>query len=472
MNYDKLETAMDAVEDKYLAEAGAAGTLKKRRPYWLGAVAAALAIVIFLTSGGLAPAVSAAGLIAAPEYPEMAPYPSDWFADDDSYSNWRNSLRQQYDQPAGYADGLEDYFQSITATLLRGSGEENAVCSPVNVYMALAMLAQCAGGNSRQQILDLLGADSIESLRTQAGFVWNAHYRADGMATSLLANSLWLDEGIPYDPGTVSTLADSYYASVYQGELGSDEMNESLRSWLNEQTGGLLEDQISGLALDPETILALASTIYYKARWSCGFDPSLNTEDIFHSPAGEQTVTFLHQSEESYYFWGEDYGAVRLDLDDGSAMWLILPDEGKTVDEVLTAGEAMDMVLAGFSGWESVTRCTVNLSLPKFDVSGDMELTEDLRALGITDIFSNTADFSAILPGAADVFVSSVRHASRVVIDEEGIEAAAYTVIAAATSAIPMDSLDEIDFILDRPFLFVITSQDDLPLFAGVVNEP
>jgi serine protease inhibitor len=31
---------------------------------------------------------------------------------------------------------------------------------------------------------------------------------------------------------------------------------------------------------------------------------------------------------------------------------------------------------------------------------------------------------------------------------------------------------DEIDFILDRPFLFLITSRDNLPLFAGVVENP
>ena len=31
---------------------------------------------------------------------------------------------------------------------------------------------------------------------------------------------------------------------------------------------------------------------------------------------------------------------------------------------------------------------------------------------------------------------------------------------------------DEVDFVADRPFLFVITDNDNLPLFAGVVNQP
>ena len=35
-----------------------------------------------------------------------------------------------------------------------------------------------------------------------------------------------------------------------------------------------------------------------------------------------------------------------------------------------------------------------------------------------------------------------------------------------------MPPKDEVDFVVDRPFLFVITGADSLPLFAGVVNHP
>ena len=46
----------------------------------------------------------------------------------------------------------------------------------------------------------------------------------------------------------------------------------------------------------------------------------------------------------------------------------------------------------------------------------------------------------------------------------------AYTVMMAAGAAMPPE--EEIDFRLDRPFLFVITSPDNLPMFVGVVNDP
>ena len=54
---------------------------------------------------------------------------------------------------------------------------------------------------------------------------------------------------------------------------------------------------------------------------------------------------------------------------------------------------------------------------------------------------------------------------SGVAIDEEGVTAAAYTAMSASDAAMPPE--DEVDFVLDRPFLFVLTNEDGLPLFAG-----
>ena len=96
-------------------------------------------------------------------------------------------------------------------------------------------------------------------------------------------------------------------------------------------------------------------------------------------------------------------------------------------------------------------------------------LKSGLKSLGITSAFGHDADFSPIL-SEQEAWLDAVNHAARVKIDEEGVEAAAYTVMAMAGAAMPPE--DEMDFILDRPFLFVITSRDDLPLFAGVVNNP
>ena len=507
---EKLDKALDEISDDKIAEAAEAKRVHPIR--WASAIAAVLATAILGTSlyapratSDEAPDNDAApsygystngetaqqpafttpdygsALLAAPVYPEMAPYPDEskylesdnWDAFDLEYEAWREDQKAQRDQPAGYADSLDSYFSDSIPTLLSGSDSENAVCSPLNIYMALALLAETTDGESRQQILGLLGADSIDVLRTQAGQVWNAHYMADSASTCLLANSLWLDAELTYDMSTVKTLADSYYASVFQGDLGTETMDQMLRDWLNEQTGGLLQEQTQELSMDPDTWLALASTIYFRAKWNSEFNEDRNTEDIFHAPDGDKTVTYMNRTD-SYgpYYWGDDFGAVRLGLEDGSCMWLILPDEGLTPGDLLESGKALAMVMAGAGGYENQKSIMVNIRLPKFDVRANMDLAGKLQELGITDVFSDaTADFTPILPELGqDCWLDSVSHAARVKIDEEGVEAAAYTVMLTCGAGMPPE--DEIDFILDRPFLFVITSHDNLPLFAGVVNDP
>ena len=71
---------------------------------------------------------------------------------------------------------------------------------------------------------------------------------------------------------------------------------------------------------------------------------------------------------------------------------------------------------------------------------------------------------------AQGIFVSQAKHGVRVAIDEEGVTAAAYTMMAMDGAGAPPE--EEIDFTLDRPFLFALSDDQGLPLFAGVVNQP
>ena len=413
--------------------------------------------------------------LAEPEYPEMAPYPdyTDYEDDWDGYkaaSNAWYDSRAALEQPEGYAHGLEDFFTATFRQFLSGE-PENRAYSPLNVYFALGMLAELTNGQSRAQILGLLGSDSIEALRTQARAVWLGQYRDDGATETILASSLWLDAGLSYTQSTLDRLADTYYASSYQGEMGSEAMNQALQAWLNDQTGGLLEDQVGGVELSPQTVLALATTIYYRAKWVDEFSESATAPGAFHSPAGDVTCDFLHQSRERTYYWGDTFSAVGLPLEnDGGALWLLLPGEGVTVQNLLDGGEAMAFLSAG-GDWENRKDLTVNLSMPKFDLSAQTDLREGLQALGVTDVFdAAAADFSPALDQAEGLAVSQVKHGVRVAVDEEGVAAAAYTVMPVDGATEPPE--DEVDFVLDRPFLFCLTSADGLPLFAGTVANP
>ena len=433
------------------------------------------------TDAGQAQGASAYQLAAA-VYPKMAPYPDEMAYVDEKtgefdsegfsavYEAWSTARRAQLGQPEGYADGLTPFFAESIRQFVAGAGAENRVYSPLNVYMALGMLAELTDGNSRAQILDLLGADSIEALRAQAKAVWNANYCDDGATASVLASSLWLNQDVRFRQPALDALADTYYASSFRGEMGSADFNSALQSWLNEQTGGLLEEQAGGVALDADTVLALATTIYFRAKWSNEFSENRTDKQTFHGKTGDISCDFMHQSGSRTYFWGEKFSAVAQPMENASSMWFLLPDEGVSVDELLADGQAMEFLLAD-EEWTDSKFLTVNLAVPKFDVASDVSLTEGLRALGVTDVFDGAvSDFSPLTADVDGIYVSQAEHAARVTIDEKGCTAAAYTVMAMAGSAMP--PAEEIDFTLDRPFVFAITSRDGLPLFVGVVNQP
>ena len=423
--------------------------------------------------------------LALASYPEMAPYPNEmeYFDektgefDSDSfdvvYDAWKEDRNAQRNQPEGYADGLEPFFASSIREFLSNSNGANKVYSPINVYMALAMLAEVTDGESRQQILTLLGSENIEALRSQAASVWNANYSNDGAVTSILANSLWLNESVNFNQATMDSLAKNYYASSFRGEMGSEEFNQALRDWINEQTGGLLEAQADGLSMDPETVMALASTIYYRAKWHSEFNEAGTEKGLFHlfSADGETVeCDYMHKGGSNTYYWADQFGAVSMSLEGSGKMWFLLPDEGVAMDDLLADEQTMEFLNSN-GNWENSKHLIVNMSVPKFDVVSDFDLGDGLRALGVTDVFDVTvADFSPMTSEVAEIFLSKADHAARVAIDEEGVTAAAYTVMMMAGAAAPPE--EEMDFVLDRPFLFAITGYDGLPLFVGVVNQP
>ena len=295
----------------------------QKRPYarWTGAVAAVLAVVLiggiamwpgkaqpsannpngpalFSLEGGSRMAgrsAAQATALSVAKYPEMHPYPReenfysgknvDWEkaskAYSDAYDAWwkdRDALRSGTD----YTGVMDDFISRSTAQFLTDAGEENRVYSPLNVYMALSMLAETTGDNTRAQILDLLQVGSIEELRERANALWLDHYQA-------------------------------------------------LRDWINEQTNGLLEEQASQLKMEPETVLALASTIYFKAAWHDEFGKENTETDTFHALSGDVDAEFMRQTLESTFYWGDNFTAVQLRFQEGGSMWLILPAEGCSV---------------------------------------------------------------------------------------------------------------------------------------------
>ena len=430
--------------------------------------------VLVTTLVACTPSNAASNLaIAKPVYPEAVKAPGEGATDKD-FDAYQAYNEKRIEAGKGNPKAMKAFYKKTLAQVLGASkaagsdSGKNAVYSPINVYLALAMLAETTDGNSRQQLLDLLGEKSISSLRKRVQNLFIANYQDDGECTSLLANSLWMNEALKYNQKTLETLAKKHYAYSFAGKPGSKEMNKALQGWINEQTHDLLKDQAASLELDPSTVLALVSTIYYKAVWSEQFNKEATDQKTFHVPTGDKKVDMMHLVESFPYYTGKNFEAVALPLRNSGSMWFFLPKKGVTPAKLASDAEVLSL-LTDTENYKDFSYPQVTLSLPKMDAVSDTDLIKDLKKLGVTDIFGSGGNFSPLMEDAAKIFVSQIEHAARVKTDEDGVEAAAFTAIVLSKAALPTQ---RVTFAVDRPYYFAITGYTGDLLFTGVVNDP
>ncbi len=360
-------------------------------------------------------------------------------------------------------EALRQFSDETAAAVF--TGERNEVYSPISLYMALGMLTELADGETKQQVMALLGVSGNEALRQWTQQLWQQLYHDEQDSALWLGNGLFLNENMAFHKEPLDVLAEDYYASSYQVSMGSKAADEAIAAWLNEQTNDLLTEDTGAIKTKERDLLRLYNTLYYKAAWQTEFFEGVTEQDIFTAADGtEQTCDFMHISiEGSPVALGEGYRCASLYLKDGGRMTFYLPDEGVTVEELLQRKNILSEPLA-VAQYEA----RVNWSVPKFDIHASLELNDALQALGVTDAFDKAAaDFTPLTDTGA--VVSSVMQAARVRIDEEGMEAAAYTEIIVEPTAAEPPPCSEEEMNLNRPFLFAIW-KDGAPLFVGTVQ--
>ena len=443
MSKYKLFESLSYIDDKILIKS------EKKSKLTILKITAAVLAIAFLFNFSPAYAVKEA------IYPEVVPYPSNNpFTYDENIDKWYNCRKERLKKYQYNVNA--DEFLSSSLTQFLSNNNQNSVYSPLNTYICLAMLAETTDGNTREQILNLLNETDITSLRENANKIWNYHYNDDKLTKTILANSIWFDDNISFNLNTLETLAESYYTSSYQGKMGSNSFNNAYKKWLKSYS---IDAQDS---LSSQTVLTIVSAIEFNARWLNEF--TRTEQGIFHSNNNDINCEFMKSESVLNYYWGDTFSAIRLNLQNQiGSMFFILPDNDMKTDEI------SQFILSNYN-WSNTKELEVNLSLPKFEINSSLNLVDSFKNMGITDIFDeNKADFSP-LTSKDMLFIKDITQNINLKIDEEGIAASGYTRADMAGGAEP--SSDKIDFILNRPFLFVITDRNEIPLFIGSVYNP
>lgn len=449
MKREKLYNGITNIRPSLIEEADRP-LKKKRHPVrWISAIAAMLAVTItgsFLLrpTDPPAPLIS----IAAHAISEVS-YPSNRL-----YTQELPSALHTFTKKNSYA--------------FLGDSDENRIYSPLNIYTAFGMLAELTDGESRQRLLSVLEEETIKDLQDHIQTYLKSVYYHNQYSTILPATSIWLDEETTYNEKTLALLGEKYWTASFQGTPGNPDYDQLLQAWVNDHTGGLLKNQTEQLAFDPDTVVRLISTLFFESTWMDEFNPQLNKILPFHATSKTYDCTFMREEKEQAYFTGKNFTAVIKEYSAGSRILLILPNDGVETDELLKDAELYDFLSVG-KEWEQQEQRQVQVSLPKFDFTAKTDLLPLLKELGLSKLLNEkTADFSNLTQERHPA-ISQADHTVRIVLDERGTTAGAYTDIEATDSYNP---LPPVEFTLDRPFLFAITAYNAAPLFMGVVNQP
>ncbi len=484
--------ALDFIDGKYIKEARTNeytnDNKKEKKHYknifvskkWLSPVAAVLAVIILtlhiLLVGQNPILFSGVKLLAYAEYPKMTGFPDENTLTADyweQYNKWKEDLSLQ-ESYFGNGSGLNDFIMDSATAFLSDKKGVNTVYSPMNIYMTLSMIAEMSRGETRNQALEVLGCNNIYDLRKQTHAIWNANYRDDGIVKSVLASSLWLNDKIEYDPYIVSVLSSRYYASVFEGKMGTSEYNREYYSWLNQQTGGLFTDQLASEPFNKSSVMTVASTISYEAKWVREFADAKTEKGIFNTEYGSVSCEYMNKTEtQGRYFWGNSFTATQKSLKHSGSVYFILPNEGVSVEGLLKDEEALRFI-ASDGKWENRQELIIELKIPKMDVASHMDIRDGLSKMGITDCFDkDKADFTTVAKNydnGKKLYISDAEHGVRVSINEEGCTGTAFSSVGDNEPINPVDA--EKVFTIDRPYIFVITGADGLPLFIGTVYQP
>ncbi len=386
-------------------------------------------------------------------------------------------------------DAAKAFAAKFTAEAVKGRGtDENTAVSPISVYLALGLAAECASGETREELLSALGTD-YGTLKENYSDLYRsviAEYKTEKGEVSARAdvgNSIWIDSHATAKQACIDDLSNSYLCYSYSAEFFDDNKgaNEAVRDFVKQQTHGIIDQNFE---LSDETLFTLINTLYLKEVWNkFGDDLSLtHTSYPFMRGDGSQKDTKLL---EGYYTAGRAYEAETFthfytQTQHGYQLKFLLPKEGHTAEEVFTAENIA--LVNGMTDYrkfdyapdgttvrtEYLTRCL----FPEYVAEYNEDVKPILQDLGVKKFFTFDCEFETLTDD--DVYCEKVQHVAKLEVNRKGIEGAAVTVIAMNGESAPGGPEIEIvraDFILDRAFGFLLTDRLGNVLFSGIVNQ-
>lgn len=294
-----------------------------------------------------------------------------------------------------------------------------------------------------------------------------------------VADALWAQQDARFLDSYLTLMQDDYGAGLRRVDFKTqpDVVRGTINQWVAQETNHRIENLIGPGVLTPLTRLVLTNAIYFKGTWRSPFEKGATQNGEFHlSEAPPVTVPLMHRTGGYRYYDGGTFQELEIPYasgnpDDALAMVVLLPKETDglgALEKRFTAAAAEEWVE------KMAPANTVILTMPRFTMTQQFELSGTLAAMGMPQAFTPRADFSG-MTGKPEFQISAAIHKAFIDVNEQGTEAAAATstVMRAASMRMPAPEPPPVVFRADHPFLFMIRDvKTGGILFLGRVEEP
>ena len=351
-------------------------------------------------------------------------------------------------------------------------GTENHVISPLSITYALGMLNNGAEGITREEICQVLSGGSLTDYADVA--TMNAFCRKMLTESALLdkdtrmaiANALYFNGDrniIHLKPAFKDAVATYYDAQPSVLSFSDPATLDIINQWVADKTDDMIHDLLTPDDMgDPNLVSFLLNAICFKGAWENQFDEQLTVNSYFDS--GKQTAMMMSQENDFLYAENDLYQSVILPYGNGSyQMTLFLPRIGSTLDGMLAAMDG--------NSWNSADykRRGVLLSMPRIETDTKQDLVDIMASLGMKNAFlkydgHGFLDFCYVgdnEENSEQCWISLMKQKAHLKLDEKGTEAAAATAIGVVNKGASHD----VEFIANRPFLYVISERSTGSIF-------
>lgn len=364
------------------------------------------------------------------------------------------------------------------------SGEKgNMVYSPYSINAAMGMAYVGAGGNTAQQIAEVMKyPEKIEDLgmQVQKSLAQMDQISSQGKARLDIANALFNSDA---NRDQLLPEYSKYLNHFFDSEIYSLDFTKAkeaagfINNWVEDKTEKRIKDlvQPSQLAGKSDGMI-LVNSVYFKSPWLYPFHDSNTKPYRFYTDtdgSGQNyLITSMMQKRDQYSY-----------IKRGDLQILEMPFAEKELSMVFVLPENMDKFEHSFNhrnfeGWlDDLNKPQmVQVYVPRFRLEESLDdLSREFESLGVIDAFAaDRADFSGILkPGSPRMYISDFVHKAFLEVSEEGAEAAAATQIGFAKTSLDVEDPNIPVFKLDRPFFAIILHRPTREiLFFSKVVEP